>query len=97
MSLAPLFVVLDLSHCFALLKVSLLLRGDPFSIFQLFLQPLIKCEKNMMEKSFASFIEMDQLYSKLLENVVVAETSDFVQAFPLLLVFYVFNVSQENI
>ena len=51
----------------------------------------------MMEKSFASFIEMDQLYSKLLENVVVAETSDFVQAFPLLLVFYVFNVSQENI
>ena len=51
----------------------------------------------MVEKSFASFIEMDQLYSKLLENVVVAETSDFVQAFPLLLVFHVFNVSRENI
>ena len=57
----------------------------------------MKCEKNMMEKSFASFIEMSQLYSKLLENVVVAETSDFVQASPLLLVFYVFNVSQENV
>ena len=95
--LAPLFVVLDLSHCFALLKVSFLLRGDPFSIFQLFLQPLIKCEKNMTEKCFASIVEMDQLYSKLLENVVVAETRDFVQAFALLLVFYVFNVSQENI
>ena len=52
----------------------------------------------MTEKCFASIVEMDQLYSKkLLENVVVAETRDFVQAFALLLVFYVFNVSQENI
>ena len=51
----------------------------------------------MTEKCFASIVEMDQLYSKLLENVVVAETCDFVQAFALLLVFYVFKVSQENI
>ena len=51
----------------------------------------------MTEKCFASIVEMDQLYSKLLENAVVAETRDFVQAFALLLVFYVFNVSQENI
>ena len=47
----------------------------------------------MMEKSFDSIVEMDNLYSILVENVVVAETSDFVQAFALLLgAFYVFNV-----
>ena len=47
----------------------------------------------MMEKSFDSIVEMDNLYSILVENVVVAETSDFVQAFALLLgAFYVFNL-----
>ena len=47
----------------------------------------------MMEKSFDSIVEMNKLYSILMENVVVAETSDFVQAFALLLgAFYVFNV-----
>ena len=47
----------------------------------------------MMEKSFDSVVEMDNFYSILVENVVVAETSDFVQAFALLLgAFYVFNV-----
>ena len=47
----------------------------------------------MMEKSFDSVAEMDNFYSILVENVVVAETSDFVQAFALLLgAFYVFNV-----
>ena len=47
-------------------------------MFQLSLQPRIKCEKIMMEKSFDSIVEMDNLYSILVENVVVAETSDFV-------------------
>ena len=47
----------------------------------------------MMEKSFDSIVEMDNLYSILVENVVVEETSDFVQAFALLLgAFYIFNV-----
>ena len=47
----------------------------------------------MMEKSFDSVAEMDNFYSILVENVVVAETSDFVQVFALLLgAFYVFNV-----
>ena len=47
----------------------------------------------MMEKSFDSIVEMDNLYSILVENVVVAEASDFVQALALLLgAFYVFNV-----
>ena len=47
----------------------------------------------MVEKSFDSIVEMDNLYSILVENVVAAETSDFVQAFALLLgAFYVFNV-----
>ena len=47
----------------------------------------------MVEKSFDSIAQMDNLYSILVENVVVAETSDFVQAFALLLgAFYVFNV-----
>ena len=47
----------------------------------------------MMEKSFDSIVEMDNLYSILVENVVVAETSDFVQTFALLLgAFYVFNI-----
>ena len=63
------------------------------SLFQLSLQPRIKFEKIMMEKSFDSIVEMNKLYSILMENVVVAETSDFVQAFALLLgAFYVFNV-----
>ena len=63
------------------------------SLFQLSLQPRIKFEKIMMEKSFDSVVEMDNFYSILVENVVVAETSDFVQAFALLLgAFYVFNV-----
>ena len=44
----------------------------------------------MMEKSFDSIVEMDNLYSILVENVVVAEASDFVQALALLLgAFYV--------
>ena len=47
----------------------------------------------MIEKSFDSIVERDNLYSILVENVVFAETSDFVQAFALLLgAFYVFNV-----
>ena len=47
----------------------------------------------MMEKSFDSIVEMDNLYSILVENVVVEETSDFVQAFALLLgAFCIFNV-----
>ena len=47
----------------------------------------------MVEKSFDSIAQMDNLYSILVENVVVAETSDFVQAFALLLgAFYVFNL-----
>ena len=63
------------------------------SLFQLSLQPRIKFEKIMMEKSFDSVVEMDNFYSILVENVVVAETSDFVQVFALLLgAFYVFNV-----
>ena len=46
-----------------------------------------------MEKSFDSVVEMDNFYSILVENVVVAETSDFVQAFALLLgAFYILNV-----
>ena len=91
--LDPLFVLLDLSRCLATLKVSFLLREGPFSMFQLSLQPRIKFEKIMMEKSFDSIVEMNKLYSILMENVVVAETSDFVQAFALLLgAFYVFNV-----
>ena len=50
-----------------------------------------------MEKSFDSIVEMNKLYSILMENVVVAETSDFVQAFALLLgAFYVFNVEYPN-
>ena len=73
--------------------MSFLLREDPFSMFQLSLQPPIKCEKIMMEKSFDSIVEMDNLYSILVENVVVAETSDFAQVLALLLgAFYVFNV-----
>ena len=63
------------------------------SLFQLSLQPRIKFEKILMEKSFDSVVEMDNFYSILVENVVVAETSDFVQVFALLLgAFYVFNV-----
>ena len=51
----------------------------------------------MMEKSFDSIAQMDNLYSILVENVVVAETSGFVQAFALLLgAFYVFNVEYPN-
>ena len=47
----------------------------------------------MMEKSFDSIVEMDNLYSTLVGNVVVAETSDFVETFALLLsAFYIFNV-----
>ena len=47
----------------------------------------------MMEKSFDSIVEMDNLYSILVGNVVVAETSDFVETFTLLLgAFYIFNV-----
>ena len=62
-------------------------------MFQLSLQPRIKFEKIMMEKSFDSIVEMNKLYSILMENVVVAETSDFVQAFALLLgALYIFNV-----
>ena len=62
-------------------------------MFQLSLQPRIKCEKVKIEKSFDSIVERDNLYSILVENVVFAETSDFVQAFALLLgAFYVFNV-----
>ena len=62
-------------------------------MFQRSLQPRIKCEKIVMEKSFDSIVEMDNLYSILVGNVVVAETSDFVETFTLLLgAFYIFNV-----
>ena len=46
----------------------------------------------MWKKSFNSIVEIDNLYSILEENVI-AEMSDFVQAFALLLgAFFVFNI-----
>ena len=47
-------------------------------MFQPSLQPRIKYEKSMMEKFFDSIVEVYNIYSILVENVVVAETSNFV-------------------
>ena len=55
-------------------------------------QPRVKCEKIFVGKAFESIVEMGNLYSIVMENVV-AETNDFFQAFVLpLAVFNVFNI-----
>ena len=44
------YVALHLSRCLAILKVLFLLREDQFSIFELSIQPSIKCENVLLEK-----------------------------------------------
>ena len=45
-------------------------------MFESSIQPRIKCEKLLLEKSLESIIEMENLNSVVEENVV-AETNDF--------------------
>ena len=75
------------------------LFGDVKSVIPVMRRPIFNVSAisstlyKVWKKSFDSIVEMDNLYSILVENVVVAETSDFVQPFALLLgAFFVFNI-----
>ena len=86
------YVALHLSRCLAILKVLFLLREDQFSIFELSIQPSIKCENVLLEKPS----NLLQKWANVVENVV-AEINDFFQVFSLLLAtFNVFNVEQSK-
>ena len=85
--LAPLFVALDLSRCLATLKVIPVTRRPIFNV-----SAISSTSYKVWKKSFHSIVEMDNLYYILVENVI-AEMSNFVQVFALLLgAFFAFNI-----